>query len=134
MKDKLPAAQTPLALALCEEALGRLDAAEQHYLEARTKQPDDGLTLQRLAAFYVRLQRADKAKAALRDLLDPTLWFQRGTAAESVAWARRQLAVLRAESDDTGYAEALKLLEANGHRSLADVRAAAFVRATRVQD
>jgi tetratricopeptide (TPR) repeat protein len=135
MKDKLPPAQTPLALALCEEALSRLDAAEQHYLDARTKQPNDGLTQQRLAAFYMRLQRTDKAEAVLRGLLDPTLRFPRGAAAETVAWARRQLAMLRAESADAaGYAEALKLLEANGNRSLADVRATAFVKATRPQD
>jgi tetratricopeptide (TPR) repeat protein len=134
MTDKLPPGQTPLALALCEEALGRLEQAEQHYLEARTKQPSDGLTQQRLAAFYVRLQHPGKAEAALRGLLDPTLRFPRESVAESVAWARRQLALLRADSGDAGYAEALALLEANGNRSLADVRAASFVKATREKD
>jgi tetratricopeptide (TPR) repeat protein len=132
MRDKLNAAQAPLALALCEEALGRLDAAEKHYREARALSPSDGPTLQRLAAFYVRLDRAKDVEPALRDLLDPTLRFPPGAGPESVAWARRQLAMLRAEAGgEAGYAEARALVEANGGRDLADARAAALVRATR---
>jgi tetratricopeptide (TPR) repeat protein len=135
MRDKLNAAQAPLALALCEEALGRIDAAEKHYREARALSPSDGPTLQRLAAFYVRLDRAKDAEPALRDLLDPTLRFPPGAAAENVAWARRQLALIRAEAGgEAGYAEARALLEANGGRDLADARAAALVRATRLAE
>jgi cellulose synthase operon protein C len=132
MQSKLRPAQLPLALAWCEEALGRLKQAEQHYLEAQKNQPSDGLTQQRLAAFYVRLQQTAKAEAALRGLLDPTLRFPPQTTAETVAWARRQLALLQAENGgDAGYREALALLELNKGQSIADVRAAAFVKATR---
>ena len=133
MADKLSSSKLPLALALCEEALGRLEPAEKHYLEARTNQPSDGVTRQRLASFYLRLQRTQPAEAALRDLLDPTLRFSPGTAATNVAWARRQLALLRADSgDEAGYQEAQALLAANGDS--ADMRAALFVKATRPND
>ena len=131
MADKLTPTRLPLALALCEQALGREELAEQHFLEARALRPNDELTLQRLAAFYVWLNQPRKAEPALQALFDPTLRLS----PDVVPWARRQLALLRADrGDESGYCDALALLKTNGNGSLADARATAFVKASRGRD
>ena len=66
------------------------------------------------------------------ELSDEYEWAPLRLPPDAVPWARRQLALLRADNgDEAGYQEALALLEANGNRDLADVRATAFVKATR---
>jgi tetratricopeptide (TPR) repeat protein len=131
MKPKVAPDRRELALGLCYEALGRNDLAETHYLAARKEQPRDPLVLQRLAAFCLRLMRYTEAEPVLGELIDPAHLVPK----ESVAWARRQLAMLLAlDGDDARYTVALELLERNrldGNVNRVEQRALDMVRATR---
>jgi predicted Zn-dependent protease len=129
MSRKLPPEQLPFALGVCYELLGRLQKAEENYRAAlaqrRTEPP-----LLRLASLYLRTNRSPQAEAMLLRLLDPAT----GALEPSLAWARRQLALLRAdEGGDENYRDALSLLEENrrdGREDIADARALALVRGT----
>jgi tetratricopeptide (TPR) repeat protein len=128
---RLPPDPAPLALAACEEALGRLDQAEEKYQAALSESSDDFVVVKKATDFYLRLRAPGKAEPLLRRLIDPALVAP----AEQVAWARRQLAfVLAAAGSDLKFAEALALVEqnlANHHSGVDDQRAKARVLATR---
>jgi tetratricopeptide (TPR) repeat protein len=130
MKEKIAPDRLEVALGDCYQALGRLDVAEKHYQTARRQQPRDDQAMQRLASYYLRLLQPAKAEPALRDLLDPA----NPVPPASVAWARRQLALILAMANDADrHGEALALLERNrrgGVLTRVDQRILDLVRAT----
>lgn len=122
----LPTNETPLALAQCWEALNRFDRAGQEYGRALDRRPKDFLCLQRAARFCLRVADVGRAEPLLRRLLDPAVVAPE----EAVAWARRELALVLADSKDAARCrEALALLDTNaaGGEAVADRRARAFV-------
>jgi tetratricopeptide (TPR) repeat protein len=131
MKSRLAPDRLPLALAQGYEALGNQAAAEEQYRAALAAKPNDFLVLHRAADFYLHHDRPRQAEAALRGLLDPGLLVPQGT----LAWARRQLALLlAAQATEERVREALALLDQNrvpGGETVADERARAFVQAAR---
>ncbi len=133
MRTKVVPDRLEVALGVCYEALGRWTLAEQQYLAARQELPRDALPMQRLAMFYLRRNQAAKAEPVLRELTDPANPVPK----ESVAWARRELALIRAWNGEAGYREALDLLDRNrqdGVYTRAERRATDLVRATRSAD
>jgi tetratricopeptide (TPR) repeat protein len=121
----------PLAMAECEEALGRWSRAEERYRRALANRPEDFLVLQRMARYYLRLQQPREAAPLLRKLLDPAIYVSE----QDQSWARRQLALVLVERENEwAYQEALSLLDRNRlagiAESLADQRARALILAT----
>jgi tetratricopeptide (TPR) repeat protein len=131
-EETLPAAEAPLALAQCYEALDRRDRAEQYYLAALASRPADAVVLRAAVSFYLRFGPALKAEPLLRRLIDPATQAP----ARDVAWARRNLAVETASRGDyRQFRKALALIESNRPESqsetLADRHARAMVLLTR---
>jgi tetratricopeptide (TPR) repeat protein len=130
MQAVLPAEQVSLALALCNEALARVDLADRHFQAAVERRPYDFLVLQKAARFYLRTLLPGKAEPLLRALLDPTVFVPD----EDLAWARRQMAlVLSSRSDSSKVREALALLDKNrtpAGEAAEDQRTRALVLAT----
>ncbi|HJT77610.1 MAG TPA: tetratricopeptide repeat protein, partial [Gemmataceae bacterium] len=105
-EGKIPAAQAPLALAPCYEAIGDLAKADKLYEKALAAQPDDVGTLRTVAAAELRHGRWDGAEAHLRKIIDLAI-----TSKDDRAWARRVLAlVLTARGDYQHSREALNTL------------------------
>ena len=88
-KRKLPPDKAPLALAQCQEALGRLKEAEESYQIALAGKPNDPEMLRNMADFYGRNGQRAKAEPLLRRLLAAETEVPEKTA----AWARRTLAM-----------------------------------------
>ena len=129
---RLPRDRAKLGLARCEEALGRIDRAEEHYRKAVTAHPRDFVAVFALADFYRRADEPAKAEPHWRTLIDPAMRAPE----EYVVRARRELAIALAatKTDATALAEALALLNRNVQvlgSSPADSVARAFVLATR---
>ena len=125
----LPKSRVPLALAQCCELLGRASegskdgAAKNWYAEAKnwfTKaqaaEPDDQLIVRRLTAFYLQTKQIKEAESELLGILNGGA----GTSnAETVAWARRTLAIIYATStDDEQVRKALALFPQEGQKAL----------------
>ncbi len=131
MRRQLPLEQQPYALGVCYEALGRMAKAEENFRAALERRKNEALLLQRLASLLIRLNRAKEAEPLLVKMLGPTVVAPEA----NMTWARRQLALLLADrGGDANYQGALSLLEENRKNSreaIADVRARAFVQATR---
>jgi tetratricopeptide (TPR) repeat protein len=131
VRRALPPEQARVALARCQEALGRLDQAEKLFKEHTEARPDDLLALRGLAEFYLRTARPAQAEPILRHLIDSAT----AAPAEIAIRARRQLAVaLATAARPDGFPEALALLDRNGQihgRTVEDDRARAAVLATR---
>ncbi len=130
MTENLAPGQRPLALAQCNQVLGRTGEAAKHYQAALALKPGDFLTLQRAAGFYLGNLEPDRARPLLRQLLDP----KADPPEEVAAWARRQLALVLADAGDAGsYREALALVKPPEGMapSAEDERARALVRASR---
>jgi tetratricopeptide (TPR) repeat protein len=132
MRRQLPAGEVSLALAVCAEALGRVDAADSSYRAALAQRPDDGAILQRAASFYLRLDRAAQAEPLLRRMLTA------GLPLGNQVWARRQLALLLAfAGGEERRREAAELLDQNqraGGDGVAYRRARAFLDGTRPEE
>jgi tetratricopeptide (TPR) repeat protein len=110
MRRQLPPERAQLALALCEEALGRTTQAETLVLAVVKDRPDDFLVLQAAAEFYVRTGRPSHAASLWRRLLDPAI----RAPAEVAARARRQMArFLGQDARSEALAEAISLLDQN---------------------
>ncbi len=128
---RLPPDRAELALARCEEALGRPAQAEAHYRKAVAARPADFVPLSLLADFYRRNDEPAKADPCLRKLIDPATRAPE----EYVVRARRELAVgVAARGGPDALTEALALLARNEEavgRDSADDVARAFVLATR---
>lgn len=106
-KAKLPAAQAPLALAPCYEAVGRLDEARKQHEAALAARGDDVLVRRGVASFYLRGGRPRDAVPHLRAILDGKVKASDG----DKDWARRSLALALATSFDLRqFAEALALV------------------------
>jgi len=106
-KQALPPETAPLALALCYEMVSKLDLAEESYQAVLKAKPEDGATLQALAAFYLRTKQAVKAEPLLRKFIDPQSEFS--TTQQNRA--RRALATTIAGKDYAHFLEALALLD-----------------------
>jgi tetratricopeptide (TPR) repeat protein len=91
-QSKLPPDQAPLALAQCQELLGRLDQAQNHYRAALAAKPDEAFVLRSVAGFFMRTARPHDAEPLLRKVLAR----QVKVSDHDVSWARRGLAVVLA--------------------------------------
>jgi tetratricopeptide (TPR) repeat protein len=130
MEKRMPPDQAELALAVCHEALAHTAEADRHYRAALKQRPDDGLVLQRVASFCVRLDRPGEAVPLLRRLMDPAVAVPDGNR----RWARRQLALALAfDGDEAKYGEAQDLLRTDGDDDPAARRARDFLAAARPQ-
>jgi tetratricopeptide (TPR) repeat protein len=131
MAEALPPPQVPLAVARGWEALANMGRAEEQYRAALARRPFDFLVLHHAARFYLRTLQPLQAEPVLRAMLDPSVFVPE----ESLAWARRQLAVVWAwEDGGPKYRQALALLEGRpvaAGEAVADERARAFVRGSR---
>jgi predicted Zn-dependent protease len=130
---KLSPTRAERMLPLGEEALGRLDRADALYQKQLQAHPGDPAVLRAAADFYLRIGRGDQAEPLLRHLADPLP----GAPPAQVALARRQLAVLLAESSrPAGFDQALAMLDQNvkaSGPSAADEEARAAVLAVQPQ-
>jgi tetratricopeptide (TPR) repeat protein len=121
-ETNLPPAKAPLTLGQCCDMVGRAyagnDAAKEKawytdarkwYEKALADQPDDLTIARHLIDFFIRTKQITEADAHLDAIL------KRGTGsknAETVAWARRTLALVRASSTDPKKVrDALSLLQ-----------------------
>jgi tetratricopeptide (TPR) repeat protein len=87
--SRLPADKAALPLALCYEAVGKLEPAREQYQRAVKDKPGDVLLHRALAAFYIRSGQVSEAEPILRKVIDRQL----GATAADAAWARRALAL-----------------------------------------
>jgi cellulose synthase operon protein C len=121
----LPPPQAPLALAQCCELVGKAaegvdeDQKKQWYAQAKgwyekaqAAHPDDLSIARRLANFFLQTRQIAEVEAQLDAILKPGAKPQ---SAETVAWARRSLALTYARSADVQKVrKALLLLEPAG--------------------
>lgn len=103
----------PWTLAQCEELLGDLDHADQHYSEAHRNNVAELQIINEHIGFLVRHSRLPKAQSLLRLLADPTSGLDeqirnqaeilnarlRGVSAQSYGEFEEALAALQADSD-----------------------------------
>ena len=108
-----PAHLRPWTLAQCEELLGDLDQADQHYSEAHKDNVADLQIINEHIGFLVRHNRLQRAQALLRLLSDPASGLDdevrnqaeiltaklRGVSAQSYGEFEAALAALQADSD-----------------------------------
>ncbi len=109
-QKNLPADVAPLALAQCYESLGRIADAEEHYQRALAAAASDPNVVRQVAAFYLRSGKTQPAETQLRRITEGEI----GGTTEELSWARRRLALVRA--DRGGYANlvrGLALLDEN---------------------
>ena len=109
-REKIPAAEAPLALAVCLEILGKTDEAGQQYALALKQKPDDPNLVRSAAIYYMRHGDLPKAAEQLVRIVDG----QVHATPQQVAEARAALARVRA--DQGGYQnllEAIRLVDQN---------------------
>lgn len=128
---KLPPDEAPRALALCFEAINRMDQAEEQHraiLAARSNETSD---LQMAAEYYFRVGQRQKAEQYLRQILD----LGDKVSAQDAAGARRTLAlVLVSQGGYQRSVDALALIDKNIETNigtLADERLKAVLLARR---
>ncbi len=125
--ERLPSDRRPLALARCEEILGRFDRAEEHLRLALEDRPSEIAPLSYAADFYLRTEQPAKAEPILRQLAG-------SAAGDLAALSRRRLAVLLAGRESSAdHKEALSLLPPASAASAASAeqRARAYVMSAR---
>jgi tetratricopeptide (TPR) repeat protein len=138
-QSKLPPEGRELALAHCDEALGRENDALAHYQAAVNEKagespaqraakdgPDAAAALRGLADFHLRHGRPQAAQEYLHRLLDARVNAARADA----AWARRSLAFSLTTGGPKNTTSALELIgknRENGQESDDDLRARAVV-------
>ncbi|MGO9110402.1 MAG: tetratricopeptide repeat protein, partial [Thermoguttaceae bacterium] len=109
-REKIPAAEAPLALAACLEILGKTNEASQQYALALKQKPDDPGIVRSAGTFHMR--HGDLGKAA--DQLVRIVSGQVKGTTQQVAESRADLARIRA--DQGGYQnllEAIRLVDQN---------------------
>lgn len=129
-QKKLGEKHAPLALAVCYEALGRRDKAEEQLKAALTAQPDDPIVCRTAASYFMRTGRPAEAQTHFRKLLN--------VGPEGLApWTRRQLALALAMTGNYGqFQEALTLIDENLKKpgsGVEDQRARAVILAAQPQ-
>ncbi len=90
-RQHLPAGRARLALAQCDEALGRKKSAQARYEEALRGHRQDATIVRRVAGFYWNGGQLLAAEPLLRDIVEGRV---ADPSAEDAAWARRHLALL----------------------------------------
>lgn len=88
-KEKIAAADAPLAIAQCYEALGHRELAAAQYKEALTNAPNDVLVIRQVAGFCLRTGNAQEGEALLKRLISGNVKIGKG----DLMWARRNMAV-----------------------------------------
>jgi tetratricopeptide (TPR) repeat protein len=83
-----------LILAQCYELVNDPQAAEKHFLEARAAHPDDLAMSRNVAAYYLRSDQTDKARAEIEKLVAASPKTRNDQA--QIEWARRENARLMA--------------------------------------
>jgi tetratricopeptide (TPR) repeat protein len=96
VERELPAKVAMLALAQCNEIVGNREQAQKRYQEAARAQPNDVLTLQRVADFYLRGGQVNEAKATLKQII--ALKHKNADAAMSAERMLRLVSVLSGEA------------------------------------
>jgi tetratricopeptide (TPR) repeat protein len=118
-RERLPAERAALALAQCEEALGRQKSAQARYEEALQSHRQDATIVRRVASFYWNGGQLTEAEPLLRDIIGGRV---KNPTADDVNWARWHLALSLASGTDYGrFREALELvgLKLDGNGQLA---------------
>ncbi len=109
-REKIPAAEAPLALAECLEILGKSDEAGQQYVLALKQKPDDPAIVRRVAIYHIRKGELPQAAEQLARIIGG----QVKATPQQLAEARGALARVRA--DQGGYQnllEAVRLVDEN---------------------
>lgn len=107
LKSHLNPESAQLALAQCQDALGKYEAAREQYQLALAAQPENVAVVRNAAGFYLRWNRPKAAEPLLRTLSEGKL----KAADADVVWARHGLAmVLAASGDFTQLPKALELV------------------------
>jgi tetratricopeptide (TPR) repeat protein len=123
-RQSLPRDRVAAVLAPCLESLGRSKEAGEQYKAALLARPNDVDVLRGAANFLSRTGQSGQAVPLLRKLIDPGMRAPE----ETVAWARRTLALAVAVAGDfQQYREALALIDANGPGALLDRLAKAII-------
>jgi tetratricopeptide (TPR) repeat protein len=127
-QPKLDPKPTPQAVAFAYQLVGRMKEAEAAYDAGVKAAPDDFKALQAAINFKLQLGRASEAESRLREVLTSRA---KSASAETLAWARRALAIsLAIHGSFASHVEAEKLIDKNLREtpsSDADLRAQAIV-------
>ncbi len=130
----LPEDRVALTLAQCHHVLGDLGRAEQYYLSALARAPEDLAVIRSVARFYMLTGRSEEAKKYLAQVLTLAGRDPEKNEAELMEARRWMARVLAAEGDWRQLQQALALLERNAKGSelpLEDVRLKAAMLAAR---
>lgn len=112
-ENQLSDDQASLVLAQCYTLLGSYQQAEHYYLMAMRNSPRTPALARTIATFYLTSKQPDKAVPYLKSLVEsaPKL---RQEDQQHVTWARRELALLLAQSQSyPQFESALRLIDAN---------------------
>jgi cellulose synthase operon protein C len=110
MKEAIPAAKLPLALAHCYQIMGDPDEAQKAYAAALAAHPDSMNVVKGAAGFYLGVGKVKEAETHLRQMIDSKPKIPD----EERAWARRNLAMaLWFQENPEKQSEAMKLIEEN---------------------
>lgn len=93
MSINVPQDKQDVAMAQCQEILGRFDEAEVHLTKALKSQPENPLLLKMHASFLIRTGRMPQSEPVLRTLA-------RSSNSGDAGWARRHLALVLTASGD----------------------------------
>ncbi len=109
-REEVAEAQVSPAMALCYEAIGRIERAAEQYAAALAAAPGDARLARRAVDFYLRHEMEEEAGVQLARFLDGGLRATDG----DLAWARRsQAMLLLAGGSRAAVDRALALIEAN---------------------
>jgi tetratricopeptide (TPR) repeat protein len=116
VRAHLPPGKVALALAQCNEILGKQDDAANNYVDALRERRNDPAVVRAAAQFYLSAGRVVDAEPLLRQIQDEQM---PGVSAADRDWARHGLAVVLATGmDHRRFQEALRLegleLDRNG--------------------
>ena len=121
----LPEDQTPLVMAQCYHLLGDPGRAEQYYLSALARHPEDLSVIRSVARFYMLTGRSEEARRYLGQILTLAGRDPNKHQSEMVEARRWMARVLAAEGDWRQLQQALALLDRNakaGQLPIEDLR------------
>ncbi|MBX3413773.1 MAG: tetratricopeptide repeat protein [Pirellulales bacterium] len=114
VEASVPADKLAATMGQCNEVLGNVEQAGQHYATAVETHGDDTAVLRSAIEFHVRAQQMDKAQQLLEKLVALAPQKKEAADLDRVRWGRRTLAALIATSNS--YADlrrALQILDGN---------------------